>query len=467
MFLLIAGRIIQVILTVAQIRLATSLLDPSGYGVWVLILTTANLFVLFGISPFGLYLNRHVTEWEIKKLLPAAFKGYTAYMFAFSVLMSVATLLIVLTGIVDFGGMNPYLVIFLVGILMFAQTFHQTWIPTLNFLGDRKNYVIGSVFALTLSLACAWGLSFFGFESVLVWGLCIVVGYLISTLIFIPKNWISTKIPNLFSIFQEIDFKDVAHFTGPLFLTTVFGWGQSQGFRLLAENKMGLSNFGKFAAGYTVVAGLLGSLEGVIANFYQVNFFQKINSSRGGNYSSELQKVWSTTLYPYSLATIFLFLTAPILSTIFLSRNFSDHMEWLGLVSIAEGGRLLMNVISVHYHGLKKTSRLILPQFLGVTIALGLIFTSENLTPKEIILSLSFGYLAAVILMVLGDLKSFIDSAFFTSILKCLIPSMMFFVAGKYLMSVFDGFNALISLCICGAIFMFPYFFRHLRGSHV
>lgn len=462
MFLLLGGRVIQVLLSVALIRLATTFLSPSEYGTWILIQTTAGLFILFGISPFGLYLNRHIIDFKTRGLLPEAFKGYSAYLVLFSLAMIAVNFGLLGLGIIKFPDLSMMAVTSLVCLLMVSQTFHQTWIPSLNFLGDRKGFVLGSSTALLLTILLAFSLNAVSAMSVSWWVISVSFGFIVSTLMFVPKSWFHPTGRGLLYIFKSVQLRDVFLFSGPLFLTTAFSWGQTQGYRLLVENRLGLAEFGIFAAGYAVIAGLLGSVENVITTFYQAEFFQNINGE-GSVYQEELKKVWSVAMYPYVMAGVYLYLVAPQVALIFLGGEFKEDLSWLSFVVLAEGGRLFFNLLSINFYGKKETHKLVLPQVLSVALSLSIMVFLNSLNSRNVIFALSAGYGLASIILLMTDFKTFVYSSFLKSLAMVIMAGGVFLLLGK-LAGLYLSDQVLFSIItVAAALFMFPYFRGHLR----
>lgn len=462
MFLLLGGRVIQVLLSVALIRLATTFLSPSEYGTWILIQTTAGLFILFGISPFGLYLNRHIIDFKSRGLLPEAFKGYSAYLVLFSLAMIVVNLSLVGLGVIKFPNLSMMTVTSLVCLLMVSQTFHQTWIPSLNFLGDRKGFVLGSSTALLVTILTAFFLNAVSAMTVSLWVISAAIGFVVSTLMFVPKNWFLPTGRGLLYIFKNIKLRDVFLFSGPLFLTTAFSWGQTQGYRLLVENRLGLAEFGIFAAGHAVIAGLLGSVENVITTYYQADFFQNINGE-GNVYTEGLKKVWAVALYPYMMAGVYLYLVAPQVALIFLGAEFKEDLSWLSCVVLSEGGRLLFNLLSINFHGKKETHKLVLPQILSVVVSIGLMFYIKPLRSIDVISSLSMGYVLASIILLMTDFKTFVSSSLLKSLGIVAMAGTVFLILGKFGGFYLSGQAFFIVITLVAAVFMFPYLRGHLR----
>lgn len=461
MLMLIIGRVIQVLLTVAQIRLATTILDPSEYGTIVLLHTTATLFILFGISPLGLYLNRHIIEWQAKGILPSIFQGYNLYMLGFSLLMTVMTCLFIEFDILKITELSMMSVATLICLLMFTQTFHQTWVPSLNFLGDRRGYIIGSVANILISILIVLSLKYFGLSGVLWWMLSVSVGFLISALLMIPKGWYAKS---SVSFISNLNLKDIFAFSAPLLFTTVFSWCQGHGSRLVIDSRMGVAELGKFAAGYSVVAGLFVAVEMIISNFYQANFFKKINA--GNSYVEELGHIWKIGFYPYLLSGGLLFLIAPEISMIFLGDKFTTRLEWLSLVVFSEGARIIFSLISTHYHGKKQTKNLVIPQLCGLLLSAVLIFSFHELTFPKIIFALGSGYLLASAGLILMDFKTYVTSGLFTQLFLAILAGGIFVLLGQIISGYSEGPVKVMFICFLAFVFVVPYLRKILKEKY-
>jgi O-antigen/teichoic acid export membrane protein len=467
MFVLLGGRIVQVLLTIAQIRLATTLLTPAQYGIWILIQTSASLYTLFGISPFGLYLNRHIIEWQGRGLLPQAFKGYSGYIALFSAVMTVMTLLLTELGILHFAEYPRLGIALLVCVLMFCQTFHQTWLPGLNFLGDRRGYVVGSVMGIFLALLAAFGLGLAGKVGVEWWVLSVSFGFLTSTIILIPRGWFSRSGTDLLSFFRTISFKDVAAFAGPLFLTTVFLWASTQGYRLVIERRLGLEALGIFAAGFSVVGGIFAALESVVSSFYQASFFQKVSGANEGPYEQKLESVWAVGLFPYFISAAYMVLLSPFIAKMFLGANFQEHLsDWLPMVALSETARLIFNLLGINYHGKKQTKKLVAPQVVSTAITISLMVFMPDLESKTIVAVIFVGHMCGALVLLFSDLEVYRISNLFRTGLKSILLAGAFFAAGSVVVRYDNNWIGFILITLLGLIFSVPYLKTHLRKEH-
>ncbi len=463
MILLLIGRILQIALAVFQIRLATTLLQPDQYGVWILLQTVVAFFVMFLLSPIGLYLNRHILEWNSRGLLPEVFRGYSLLLLGFSVTGSIFFFVVQKIGLVNLHVSSLVYASLIMALLTFTQTFNQTWIPSLNFLGKRKEFVLGTSLATLASLIIVFVLAKTGWSSPESWAVSFSIGGTIAAFIFIPKGWYKFS-PARFNEFKgSLKLAHIFQFSLPLFFSTMFIWFQTQGYRFIVEKKVGLVTFGQFAAGYAVVAGLFAALEVVIISFYQPKFYKGI--TEGNVISEELKHVWNLTLYPYFLAAVFLFFLAPEIAGIFLNAKFISSTDWISWVILSEGMRVLFNTVCINYHATKKTYNIAWTHFIGAILTLILFIFTSKLTYFNLLIYLGAGYLVSIVLLVLMDLKNFIDSRFFNKLLISLIICAVYFFMVYEISKFTSGNLKIVVVSILGFIFITPYYLKQVKGS--
>lgn len=452
MFILLFGRILQVLLTVAQLKLATSILSPSEYGSWSLIQTMATFFILLGISPLGFYLNRNVVDWYTRGFFRSVFRSYLLYMLFFSLFMSGLVFFAARAELVEIPYLLPSHLALLVGFLIISQTFHQTWIPTLNFLGNRKCFVFGSLASILINIVVASSLLAFGLEGVKWWSLSVSLGFILSALLFIPKDWwLKGDKPWK----EYVSVKEMFFFATPLLFTSVFIWFQTQGYRFVVSPKMGIDELGKYVAGYAVVAGLYTSVEAVLSNYFQALFFKKISMKH--NYPQELEKVWKISLFPIVLSGVLLFFTAPDLAKLFLGDKFTEETSWMAFLALAEGTRVAFNTISVNFHGKKETSKLVLPQIFGLLTALGLLSIFNNLSFLTIIGAITTGNVVAIFFLYCLDWKTFHRSFFHLHLLKSLFSGTLFVLLCIFVSSFLENFLKITIIVLLALLFSVPY----------
>ena len=462
MILLLMGRILQIALAVLQIRLATTLLQPDQYGIWILLQTVVAFFVMLLLSPFGLYLNRHIIEWNGKSLLPEVFRSYSLMLSGVSASGFVFFYLIQKIHFINLYVTSYATAALVISFLTFTQTFHQTWIPSLNFLGKRKEFVFGTLLATCLSLAIVSLFAKSGWSSPESWAVSFSLGSAVAAFIFIPQSWYQISSSRFIDFKSTLKLRDIFHFSLPLFFSTMFIWFQTQGYLFIVEKKVGLMTFGQFVAGYAVVAGLFAALEAVVISFYQPKFYKGV--TEGSAVSEELKNVWSITLYPYFLAGVFLFFLAPDIAKIFLHNKFTANTEWISWVVLAEGMRVIFNAVCINYHATKKTLSIAWSHFAGVFLTLLLFLVTGHLTYYKLLVFLGLGYLVSVIFLVGIDFKNFLHSRFFNKIFMAAAMSFVFFLIVYVISKNSSGNAKIFFVSILGCLFMTPYYLKEVRG---
>ncbi|MES2966002.1 MAG: hypothetical protein V4760_19120, partial [Bdellovibrionota bacterium] len=151
MLLILVGRIAQIALTLAITKFATTLLTPSEFGRTALIAATISLFSLLLVNPVGMFINRRLHAWAEAGSLMPHLRIFGIYLAGVSALAALGVLVGQMLGVFDFGTGSGWLVGLVCGSLI-ATTLNQTYIPALNMLGRRKEFVVFSVLTLALNL---------------------------------------------------------------------------------------------------------------------------------------------------------------------------------------------------------------------------------------------------------------------------------------------------------------------------
>ena len=75
------------------------------------------------------------------------------------------------------------------------------------------------------------------------------------------------------------------HFAWPVAISVGFNWLQTQGYRFLMADTLGLVDLGLFVVGYGISAGLIAAFESVLTTYFQPKFYKNVSR----NNSVELQ----------------------------------------------------------------------------------------------------------------------------------------------------------------------------------
>ncbi|MDP3372039.1 MAG: hypothetical protein Q8S21_04025 [Candidatus Paracaedibacteraceae bacterium] len=372
MITIIIGRAAQFLLALVMLRVATTLLSPEEMGRVSLILTTIAFFAMFLVNPVGMFINRRLHAWQASGVARHYLIRYVNYLLLVALIAAISLPLFNMSGLVNFGISISWLIMLVCGSLLF-NTINQTSIPSLNMLGDSKNFVILSVATLAASFACGVILVRNVQPSAQYWLLGLLMG---QTLLAV----IGTKV--LFSKLQKrATFQEspvivrrhlqvLFNFAWPVALAAGLGWVQGQGYRYLMESQLGLAQLGLFVAGYGISAGMIAGFESVLTTYFQPRLYRDANI----NHPAEQAQAWhryAAAVIPSLILTVALIIMlAPELTRLFLGEQFQSAASFVVWGALAEAARVLTGIYSLIAHVYMRTRWLILPTSVGAVLSI-------------------------------------------------------------------------------------------------
>ena len=78
---LIVGRVLQIIIALMAIKIATKFLQADELGNFYLLVSITGFFSLFMVNPIGQYINRRTHDWHKQKKLLNVFYLYNFFLF--------------------------------------------------------------------------------------------------------------------------------------------------------------------------------------------------------------------------------------------------------------------------------------------------------------------------------------------------------------------------------------------------
>lgn len=375
MLVVILGRLFQVIVAFATIRLATTFLPPSEMGVMTLLTTVISFFSLFFVSSVGAYISRRLHAWYSSGQL----KNYLYLHFLFLLLTALISAVIIIglskTSWVNFS-QNLLFTILLLSLTLIFTTANQTNLSALNMLGFRNWFVVLSLFTTCSVLGFSILLVTVFEKNAYFW----LGGSVIGQILFGILSWKLLKIktikhhvaaPKVVDLFCE-RASHIFNFIWPLTVTLILAWSQLQSYKFIFENSFGVFALGLFATGLGVSAGILASLESVLTTYLLPTVYKKINN--------EVEERWLKTWYDYALIvmTIILFFIVFIaffhkeITKILVGPMYQAAASFVVGGAIIEFFRIGNGVLSLIAHAKMNTKVLIFPNLIGAISALGL-----------------------------------------------------------------------------------------------
>ncbi|OFZ65883.1 MAG: hypothetical protein A2V79_06810 [Betaproteobacteria bacterium RBG_16_56_24] len=462
MILVTIGRFAQFALLLLTLRIATGLLSPAEMGKISIVTATVGFFALLLLNPVGMFMNRRLHAWDLRGLTIS----YLTYFWRYLLTVSLFSIL-VLTALTGLNIWNPgigiYWLLFLVCGNLFFGTINQVVIPGLNLLGHRGWFIGLTVATAALSLIFAVLLVVAVLPNAEYWLSGLLLGQLVVGLI--GKIVLSKKVhrsnteSNAPPKLSLSHYKNLVRFAWPVAIAVGLGWIQSQGYRYLMEDRLGLVELGLFVAGYGISSGLIAGFDSIFSTYFQPKFYKQISKEN----LSEQSHAWtdySQAILPSLLLTsIFIMATAPELTQLLLGANFRNSSQFVVWGALAESARISTGVFGMAAHARMNTKLLLLPNMVGAVISISLIwFLMPVYGSDGVGLGLVFSSLATLLLTiyitknylaVVLPQKQFVKSA---------IMGVGLLVTAEILRGTWnhDGshFFSLLQLCVTGSFFL-------------
>lgn len=377
MLLVTIGRIAQFALLLLTLRFATSLLSPAEMGKISIVTATVGFFALLLLNPVGMFMNRRLHAWDLRGLAISYLTYFWRYLLAVSLFS--ALVLAVLTGFNIWNpGIGIYWLSFLVCGNLFFGTINQVVIPGLNLLGYRGWFIVLTVATAATSLIFAVVLALAVLPSAEYWLSGLLIGQLIVGLIgkivFFKKthrpNAVSSSLPKL----SHSHYRNLLRFAWPVAIAVGLGWIQSQGYRYLMEERLGLIELGLFVAGYGISSGLIAGFDSIFATYFQPKFYKQISKENLSEQSHAWTEYSHAILPSLLLTSIFIMAMAPELTQLLLGANFRNSSQFVVWGALAELARISTGVFGMAAHARMNTKLLLLPNLVGAVISISLIW---------------------------------------------------------------------------------------------
>ena len=136
-----AGRVVQILLAILNIKISTTYLDSSQMGTFFILMAILTYFGLTFISPIGNFLNRRLHTWKNERSIGVNLIRYNLYILAISLLAIPLLYLARQWG--NLLGDLPLQALFLtIPLGVYVTTWSTTLNPSLNLLNHRIAFVV-------------------------------------------------------------------------------------------------------------------------------------------------------------------------------------------------------------------------------------------------------------------------------------------------------------------------------------
>ena len=379
LLIIIVGRVLQIIIALVAIKLATKYLSASEMGNFYLVISIAGFFSLFLINPIGQYINRQTHQWYEEKNLLNVFYIFNYYILFLSFL-SIAIIYI----LHYFNIANNIELITLCSVIFIYIIFHtwnQTIIPMINMLEYRISFVLLTLASQLLFLMLAYTFINVIAKEGIYWFLGQAIAFgIIAIVSFI---YFKKKIQNNFDIkiahkmINKNNLNKIIKFSAPLSLSVLFFWMQTQSFPLIIEKYLTSEFLGYFGVGMAVSLAISAAFESIIMQYLYPTMYKSMKSEM--QFSNTISNIINLILPIYFLLSIFVSIFAIYINSILVDNKFFDSYIFVIFGIWIAFFRMSSNIIANIAHSKMETKKLILPNFFGALITVvGVIIATQT-----------------------------------------------------------------------------------------
>ncbi len=448
---LLSGRLLQSLIAIASIRLMTTLLDKENVGYNYLIISITSYFSLILINPLGVYLNRHIHEWNRDGILRNRFKQLSGYF----LLIAAISIPMVIAGS-KFAGIGRGISLTSLAALVAAYVFFSTWSLTLytslNMLEHREAFVLLGVVAQVAGLL--FGILFVTMltHTAVGWLLGILAGQTLAGVMawwyyksrVFPANSNPAAPSALFK-------KDLVWFCVPIAITTVFMWTQNHSYRLIIESSLGAEFLASLAVGLGVASSLAGVIESLVTQYFYPGYYAATTSRDTEVRISAWNGFFKNAISIFIPGMAFSLVSAKYIMFFLVAKQFHNTFHVLMFGLAIEFFRMISNVAHVVSYSEKNTKMTIAPYVLGamsLLAILGAILKDFVHGDKAtlILMALWFSGIVTCVTMFVSMrriLKVYIDFKFLFRTLAYCLP----LAAGFYFSRFELGIPSMMALC--------------------
>lgn len=374
MIVVLCGNAAQFILLLLVMRLATHYLPPEEMGRLSLITAATAFFALFFVNPVGMFINRRFHTWDALGRAKYYLKLHWLYLLVVCGLAAGSLAILNTWSAFGLHFSTDWLLVLVCGSLFF-NTINQTAVPSLNLLEFRGRFFILTLATIGIGLFSAYILVQVFSPTAEYWLVGLLIGQAVLAVVGVAVLFAKLQTSVAAQRPTKIHLRIIFSFAWPVAVSVGFNWWQTQGYRFLAADSLGLAALGLFVAGYGISAGLLTGFEAVLTTYLQPRFYKSVSNTNCNTTTQSL--AWNTyagaILPSLVLVTFILIALAPELTRFMVGPAYQSSSRFVVWGVLAEGARVVAGVYGMSAHAKMKTRLLLLPNLLGATICTALI----------------------------------------------------------------------------------------------
>lgn len=387
------GKICQVFISIATIKVITQNFDKDEVGQYYLLLTLLAFFNFLFFNHIGQYYNRFVIYFrERKELASISFLMFIIRIFLALLSLSFACAGYFLFDWAEYFELKDFLLLIFFSLV---SSVSLVFLNALNIVGDSLVFAKITVATLIFGFLCS--LTFISlWHNPIYWLFGVAVSQFLS-LFFIYKYLVKGERLSKIAIFRRFNrahFKKALVFCFPVMITLFLQWGQNSGYRLLIESKYTVSILGAIAVGMALSSSIFTAIESITNQIFLPSYTQKITSGDQFERAEAWNLVAKKIIPIYVSLLMFVIGMSPFIANVLVSSDFRDIYIFAVVGAFFEFFRVISNLIYLVSQSELNTKVTIIPYVIGLFLS-SFCITFFDFSGKEflIVIVLAFAYL--------------------------------------------------------------------------
>jgi O-antigen/teichoic acid export membrane protein len=369
---IIAGRVLQIVISLVSVRIMTTLLASYEVGNYYLIFSVLSFFSLFLINPINVYINRNSHAWVDHGLLYNRLFNFNIYL-TLVCLLSMPVLLVLKKTTGLFSGMPLQHVMIFIAVGLFLSTWNQLIIPTLNLLNHRVSFVVFSTLTLGLSLLCSIVFAQIFTGTAIAWLAGQATAQALVTLA--AYRYFRRVVPGALdlaesrSVTSRRQVRTVLNFALPVYVTTLLMWTQNQSYRLIVEQRLGLEYLALIGLGLGIASNIAAAVEALMQQLYLPTFYREITNATSVERAQAWNSLAQLALPVYLSLAVFVSCLAPFIVQVLAHEKFAGAWLYVALGAWIELCRMTNGTFVLVAHAEMQTRNLVRSFLVGGVLA--------------------------------------------------------------------------------------------------
>jgi O-antigen/teichoic acid export membrane protein len=467
--ILFVGRIAQILLSLAALRVITALFTKDEVGNYYLILSICFFFSYILLNPVAMYFSRHLVEWKKNELVLKALVRFCIYLLMCCFIAMVFSIFIFSFleyqekfGIVEFIAM--------IVLTVFVSTLHRNVLTGINVLRSRLIFIIATVATLATGLIIASAIAYFYEAKAVHWFYGLIAAEII-TLPFIVKYFLAGykfDLEGLAVKDKSFEISNVIKFCMPILGTNIFLWGQLYLYRIIVDDKYGSDILGMLGVGLAISTAVFAAIENLIIQYFYPIYLRRIQGASETMRAKAWNDMANEIIPIYFLTGVFMLATGQSLVGILVDEKFHSAYTFTLIAVGLEFFRTMTNLFNYVLQTEYNTRLALMPYISGVIVTLScLLFIDFSQRLEGVIWVLLSGN-ALIFFYLFYNVSKIIKLRISVNIKGLLLFSAPFFIFASIPKPEFSFVSDLIIVGVSSMYFLYAVFFlnRNRLGGY-